>query len=176
MHRHHHTHSDTELDTHSPKHGFLHSWLLFGAYKQEFYRKKQVNKIPKDLYRDSSVKWLHEKYYKLFLAVVLLTATIDWRITVYFILMPVAYNMINSFHFTWSSHTPWWFGNYRNFNTKDDSQNNKLVSYMIGELHNNHHANPGLYNQAVGKGEFDVSAWIIDKLFIENDVDKQYKW
>lgn len=176
MHRHHHVHSDTELDTHSPKHGFFHSWVLFGAYNHKFYQDKQVNRIPKDLYRDKTVKWMHEHYYKLFLLVVVLTSLIDWRITIYFILMPVAYNMLNSFHFTWSSHVPWWFGNYRNFETKDDSQNNKLVSYMIGELHNNHHANPSLYNQAVKPDEFDTAAWFIDKLFIEKDPDRQYKW
>ena len=58
-------------------------------------------------------------------------------------------------------------GSYRNHNTLDNSYNNTVVNwYLLGEgLHNNHHAEPGNYNQAHAPGEFDLGAWIIKKFF-----------
>jgi stearoyl-CoA desaturase (delta-9 desaturase) len=47
---------------------------------------------------------------------------------------------------------------YRNFNTKDSSNNIKSLSFVtFGQaLHNNHHANPGSHNYAVMPSEYDV--------------------
>jgi fatty-acid desaturase len=34
----------------------------------------------------------------------------------------------------------------------------------MGEgLHNNHHAKPNEYNQAMAPGEFDIAGWIVEK-------------
>jgi stearoyl-CoA desaturase (delta-9 desaturase) len=49
------------------------------------------------------------------------------------------------------------FGGYRNFNTNDQSSNNKFVAFCIfGEgYQNNHHHDSGAINFAMKKGEFD---------------------
>lgn len=175
LHRHHHRHSDTELDTHNPKHGFWHSWLLYGTYKTEWYRNvKQLRQIPKDLYRDSTIKFVHDHYYKIILIISVIALAINWRIGIYFIMAPMAFSMLHNFFFSWASHVVKFPGNYRNFDTDDLSQNNRFISLLVCELHNNHHAYPHLYNEAIKTGEFDPAGWIVERIFIETDSKKQY--
>ena len=50
---------------------------------------------------------------------------------------------------------------YRNFDTKDKSRNDLLAGYLLGEWHNNHHANPASYTQQVKWWEFDIPTYII---------------
>lgn len=177
LHRHHHKHSDTELDTHNPKHGFWHSWLLYGTYKADWYRNvKQLRQIPKDLYRDSTIKFVHDHYYKIILILSVTALLINWRLYVYFVSAPMAFSMLHNFFFSWTSHVEKFPGNYRNFNTDDCSQNNRFVSLLVCELHNNHHANPHLYNEATELGEFDPAGYLVDHLFIEHNTEKQHNF
>ena len=64
---------------------------------------------------------------------------------------------------------------YRNFNTNDNSQNNIIVHwYTLGEgLHNNHHACPNEYNQAIKTNEFDIVGWLIKRFFIVDKNDNR---
>jgi fatty-acid desaturase len=177
LHRHHHKHADTELDTHNPEHGFWHSWLLYGTYKINWYRQvKQVTQFPKDIMRDPAIKFFHDHYYKLMYMFIIVTLIINWRVGVYFVLCPFAFSMLHNFFFSWTSHIPRFPGNYRTFNTNDQSQNNRFVGLMICELHNNHHDNPKLYNEAINPGEIDPSGWLIEHLFIEHNPEKQYRF
>jgi len=176
IHRHHHAHSDTELDTHSPRHGFWHSWLLYGLYCAEYYKNvKKVRVIPKDLARDPTVKFIHNYYYHIMFLLIAATAVIDWRITAYFILSPIALGMWDNFYLSWVSHVKYFPGNYRNFDLPDDTHNNKYAALMHGEFHHNHHHRPTAYNMAMVPGEFDLAAWLIDQLFIEQNPERQYK-
>ena len=176
IHRHHHAHSETELDTHSPRHGFWHSWLLYGLYSADYYKNvKKVRVIPKDLARDPIVKFIHNYYYHMMFALIIITALFDWRISVYFVLMPIALGMWDNFYLSWVQHVSYFPGNYRNFDLPDDSHNNKYAALMHGEFHHNHHHKPSEYNMAMVSGEFDLAAWIIDRIFIEHRLEKQYK-
>jgi fatty-acid desaturase len=176
IHRHHHANSDVELDTHSPRHGFWHSWLLYGLYGANYWKNvKKVRVIPKDLARDPMVKFVHHYYYHIMFSLVVATAMIDWRISAYFVLLPIALGMWDNFYLSWVSHVSYFPGNYRNFNLPDDTHNNKYAAFMHGEFHHNHHQNPTAYNMAMAPGEFDLAALIIDKFLIEHDTGKQYK-
>lgn len=176
IHRHHHAHSDSELDTHSPKQGFWHSWLLYGTYGTEYYKNvKRVRTIPKDLVRDPVIKFIHHYYYHMMFTVIVVASLIDWRFATYFILMPIALGMWDNFYLSWSSHVNGFPGNYKNFDLADCSHNNKYVALMHGEFHHNHHFKPSEYNTAMAPGEVDVAAWLIDKLLIEHNPEKQYK-
>lgn len=176
IHRHHHAQSDTELDTHSPRHGFWHSWLLYGTYGMDYYKNvKRVRVFPKDLARDPTVRFVHSYYYHMMFLIIAIAALIDWRIAAYFVLMPVALGMWDNFYLSWVSHVNYFPGNYRNFNLPDDTHNNKYAAFMHGEFHHNHHHRPTAYNMAMVPGEFDFAAWMIDRLLIEHDPVKQYK-
>lgn len=176
IHRHHHAHSDTELDTHSPRNGFWHSWLLYGLYDADYFKQvKKVRVIPKDLARDPTVKFVHHYYYHMMFAMILITAVIDWRICAYFLLLPVALGMWDNFYLSWVPHVKHFPGNYRNFDLPDQSHNNKYAALMHGEFHHNHHKQPSAYNTAMMPDEFDLAAWIIDHAFIEHDHKLKYQ-
>lgn len=177
LHHHHHRHSDQDLDTHSPLHGFWHSWLLYATYGSSYYLKeKKVRYLPRELFKDAWVRWIHHNYYRIWLTMVILAGLVHWRLAVYFVLVPVAIGSLHNFFFLYTSHVPRFPGNYRNFDTQDRSQNNRLVSLLVGELHNNHHKHPRLYDQAISAGEFDLAGWMVRKIFLENDPKKQYNY
>jgi stearoyl-CoA desaturase (delta-9 desaturase) len=99
---------------------------------------------------------------------------INWKIPVFCVAAPLGWYIFGSGVFvTTLSHikTPI---SYRNFETEDNSQNNKWIHwYTLGEgLHNNHHAHPEEYNQAMRKGEFDFSGWLVKTIFIVDSNDK----
>jgi stearoyl-CoA desaturase (delta-9 desaturase) len=52
---------------------------------------------------------------------------------------------------------------YQNYQGRDNSQNITWLNWItLGHgLHNNHHAQPGNYNHAHKKGEFDTAKWFI---------------
>ena len=64
-------------------------------------------------------------------------------------------------------HLPNRTANYRNFATADNSQNNLVTGWLIGEWHNNHHADPRNWNQKVKWWEWDMAAVIIKLIKID---------
>jgi stearoyl-CoA desaturase (delta-9 desaturase) len=93
---------------------------------------------------------------------------ISWKIPVFIIWAPLGWYIFGSGVFvTTLSHIKTKIS-YRNFETTDNSQNNKWIHwYTLGEgLHNNHHAFPNKYDQAMSPGEFDFSGWLVKKFFI----------
>jgi stearoyl-CoA desaturase (delta-9 desaturase) len=168
-HRHHHANADTDLDTHSPKESL---WLAAGLWlmkSYEFYLNvKKLRRVPTDLLRDTTVRYIDEHYYKIWLGILLVSFLISWKFAVFFVLSPLAWGYINAACITLAAHIklP---GSYRNFDTPDNSYNNKFIqSYMFGEgLHNNHHNAPAKYNEKVRPGEFDLIGLTIDKFLIK---------
>lgn len=169
-HRHHHVNADTALDTHSPKES---KWLAAGFWLMKSYdyylNVKKLRRVPTDLLRDPTVKFIDQYYYKVWLAILLVSLLINWKITIFFILSPLAWGYINAAFITLLSHIklP---GSYRNFETNDHSYNNKFIQlYMLGEaLHNNHHNSPNKYKESVLPGEFDFVGWVIEKFLVRN--------
>jgi stearoyl-CoA desaturase (delta-9 desaturase) len=181
-HRHHHKYSDQEFDIHSPKNNIWESLGLWEIKPFEWFNKvKQVRTLPKDLIRDPVIKFVHHNYFKiwgvLILFFVILGILIDWRIPVFILFAPLGWYIFGSGLFvTTLSHITTKIS-YRNFDTTDNSQNNKWIHwYTLGEgLHNNHHAHPTSYDQAMAKGEFDFSGWLVKKVFLIQENQKEWK-
>ena len=57
---------------------------------------------------------------------------------------------------------------YRNHETRDDSSNS-YIAVVIGEWHNNHHANPGRWWQGETWWEFDPPAFMIRHFFMKKE-------
>jgi len=149
----HHKYADVEGDPHPATAGWR-SWLWVGTNTNSTM---SVGTI-KRLLRDPLCVLTKEHYFKIYLGVLLFSAAIDPRITVYFFMIPAAWSFHASGFVTVMLHRH----GYRNFETKDLSRNMKLAGLFLGSpLHNNHHANPGRYNDAVNKGEVDLHGLLI---------------
>ena len=161
-HRHHHTYSDTKDDIHS-----VHNhWYDIFSPVTNHIRPANI-KIFRVLQHATHRK-ISSYWWIIFLIYCGLFAIIDWTWIFYFAFAGVAMNYL---HMTlvraWLVHIklP---GSYRNFDTPDQSWNNKWLQLIdLGEgLHNNHHKYPTRYSQATESHEFDPAAWII-KNFLE---------
>lgn len=169
-HRHHHRYADTEKDIHSPHESIILSSFTWQIQRPYWWLKvKEVKTLPKDLLRDKEIILVDKYYYHIWLLLSLITLSIHWKITVFFLLAPAGWayffgiiiNTISHFNF---------IGSYRNFETTDKSTNNKFLAFItLGEgLHNNHHAQSSKFNFAINSGEYDFAGWIIGKLFKNN--------
>jgi fatty-acid desaturase len=180
IHRHHHAFSDTDKDIHSPKAGFWQ--CVFGwSFKDPewFFQNRGMNiRNSKDLLRDPHNRFINIYYNKIWVALILITLLIHWKITVFFLLLPAGLETLNANFITnWMGHHSV-KRSYRNFETPDMSVNTSFLGILnFGETyHNNHHKYPTRYNFAVMPGEFDFSGWICEKLFVETDPSRQYKF
>lgn len=164
-HRYHHRAVDGEADLHSP-HNDGKFLTLIGAWAfhdVDWFLAKGTENV-RDLLRRPTLKFINDWYYTMWLAVLAITFAIDWRIAVFLVALPsfifhLELNIfVNTVGHSWG---------YRNFETEDQSRNNKWVqAWTLGEgLHNNHHARPYSYTFAVKTDESDISAWMIRKFF-----------
>jgi stearoyl-CoA desaturase (delta-9 desaturase) len=160
-HLHHHRHSDTDQDIHSPTQGWLHTALVWPLTV------KFTGASPKHLVRDKIVLWIHHNYFKIWIVLALLGCLIDWKVLLYFVLAPAGWSLLQSNiigNLLNHIKVP---GSYQNFTTNDNSWNNKWIQFIqVGEgLHNNHHHNMKLYNQAMMPDEHDPAATVIERFF-----------
>jgi len=151
-HRHHHRHSDTELDVHSPRHkGFWYShvgWIFTPRHDMADF-----STIP-DLTKYPELRWLdRNKYTPAFLLAVVCFLSMGWvgLVVGFFWSTVLLYHgsfMINSL-----AHV---FGKQR-YVTGDDSRNNWFLAiFTLGEgWHNNHHAYQRSTRQGFRWYEFD---------------------
>ena len=134
-HRHHHRHSDTDKDVHSPRHGFW--WSHIGWILSDEFETTDLAKI-KDFARYPELRWLnrHPIIVPLALAGALSAigglSALVWGFAVSTVLLWHGTFTINSL-----SHV---FGR-RRYQTDDDSKNNVVLALVtMGEgWHNNHH-------------------------------------
>jgi stearoyl-CoA desaturase (delta-9 desaturase) len=152
LHRHHHRHSDTPEDVHSPDKGFWWSyggWLLSGRYTATRYD------LVNDLAAYSELRWLNRWWLVppmlLGLAVYLAGR---WNAFVLgFCLSPAllfhTQALLDALTHVWGS---------RRYATPDTSRNNWLVSFvLLGEgWHNNHHHYQSSANQGFFWYEIDL--------------------
>jgi len=168
MHRNHHMYSDTTQDPHSPVRFGVLGVAVGQLRSYETTLRGLLRKSPKLTTLVSDLKFevsaLNRR--KLWLAPIFLHLTIavglglllgSWwpGLAYYFGIMshPVHGWMVNALAHRYG---------YRNFETKDQSTNNTLVSLLVfGEgLQNNHHARPKSANFAKKAGEVDMGYWL----------------
>lgn len=169
-HNHHHVHADKELDIANPREEGVIKACMWNLRTEEHWKQKQVKIFPRRLYRDSTVRFIHENYFKIWIVLSILTLLIDWKVFLFLLLFPVGHNNFVGVVAAVLLHVKM-PGSYRNFETDDLSWNNQYQVYvMLGEgYHNNHHRYPNAYNQAMRPGEFDLGGWVVEKFFLEKN-------
>jgi stearoyl-CoA desaturase (delta-9 desaturase) len=161
MHRHHHLHSDTEHDTHSPRHkGFLYShigWI--------FARRNDSADLAKvaDLVRYPELRFLHkfELGPALALAVLCFIAA-GWSGLV----VGFFWSTVLVYHATFCINSLAHVSGSTRYVTGDDSRNNWLLAlFTMGEgWHNNHHAFQSSVRQGFRWWEIDTTYYILRAL------------
>jgi stearoyl-CoA desaturase (delta-9 desaturase) len=160
-HRHHHLHSDTEHDIHSPRHkGFFYSHLgwIFSRIHDTFDPVKV-----EDWMRYPELRWLH-KYEKLpGLALAVLCYLIaGWPGLV----VGFFWSTVAVYHGTFCINSLAHVHGRKRYVTGDDSRNNWLLAiFTMGEgWHNNHHACQSSVRQGFRWYEWDPTFYILKVL------------
>ena len=146
QHLHHHRHSDTDKDIHSPKNGLLQSLILwpFNKARIESVFKDRASVVNLHKANSDPIVKITSDYFILInilflVSLCLITPLFVFYAGIAFVLEHIRLGLINSI-----THTDNFPGNYRNHETKDRSYNNillGLISLGFG-WHNNHHADP----------------------------------
>jgi stearoyl-CoA desaturase (delta-9 desaturase) len=160
-HRHHHLHSDTEFDVHSPRHtGFLYShmgWIF--ARRHDSFDMVKVD----DLARYPELMWLHrhERWPAYGLAVLCFLIGGWPGLFVGFFCSTVLV-----FHGTFCINSLAHVSGAKRYVTGDDSRNNWLLAiFTMGEgWHNNHHACQSSVRQGFRWWEYDPTYYILKAL------------
>ena len=160
-HRHHHLHSDTDKDVHSPRHkGFIYShvgWV--------FSRRHDLTDLVKieDFARYPELMWLHR--YELVPAIVLALICLavgGWSGLV----VGFFWSTVAVYHATFCINSLAHVRGRKRYVTGDDSRNNWLLAFFtMGEgWHNNHHAYQSSVRQGFRWWEVDPTFYILKAL------------
>jgi stearoyl-CoA desaturase (Delta-9 desaturase) len=160
-HRHHHLHSDTERDVHSPRHkGFLYShvgWIF--SHKHET---TDLTKVA-DLAKFPELMWLHR--FELVPAIVL--AILCFLVAGWpGLVVGFLWSTVAVYHGTFCINSLAHVRGTKRYVTGDDSRNNWLLAlFTMGEgWHNNHHAYQSSVRQGFRWWEFDPTFYILKAL------------
>ena len=183
VHRVHHQHSDHQPDPHTPRVSafWAHMGWLF-IDNRELSTASAYDRYAKDIIRDRYYFWLQRGlnwvwvYAAHAIAILLLglvagivaTGTVSGTIQVAakIFMWGVVMRTIFTWHVTWGINSVAHIWGYRNYETREDSQNNWLFALLTnGEgWHNNHHADPRSAQHGHKWWEVDVT-YISLKLF-----------
>jgi stearoyl-CoA desaturase (delta-9 desaturase) len=160
-HRHHHRHSDTELDVHSPRHrGFFYShvgWIFSPKHRGTDYS------VVTDLTQYPELVWIDKHQHISALALALLMfAWGGWPMLIVGFFWSTVLLYHGSFMINSLAHV---HGRQR-YVTGDDSRNNWLLAlFTMGEgWHNNHHAYQRSTRQGFRWWEIDVTFYVLKVL------------
>ncbi|PJG56602.1 acyl-CoA desaturase [Bradyrhizobium forestalis] len=157
-HRHHHLHSDTAHDVHSPRHkGFLYShvgWI--------FYRQHDATDLVKvsDLASYPELMWLH----RLELLPAIVLAGLCFLIAGWSgLVVGFLWSTVLLYHATFCINSLAHVRGRRRYVTGDDSRNNWLLALLtMGEgWHNNHHAYQASARQGFYWYEIDLTYYVL---------------
>ena len=160
-HRNHHLHSDTPLDTHSPRHkGFWFShvgWMFTPRHDQ--FDPKRVG----DLYKYPELRWLAE--YELVPALVLGVLAFligGWP----GLIVGFVWSTVAVYHGTFAINSVAHVFGRKRYVTGDDSRNNWMLAvFTMGEgWHNNHHAFQSSVRQGFRWWEWDPTYYLLKAL------------
>lgn len=160
-HRHHHLHSDTETDVHSPRHkGFVYSHLGW-----IFSRKNDAADLVKvaDFARYPELMWLHKHELVPPVVLALLSVFIaGWSGLV----VGFFWSTVLVYHATFCINSLAHVRGRRRYVTGDDSRNNWLLAlFTMGEgWHNNHHAYQSSVRQGFRWWEIDATFYLLKAL------------
>jgi stearoyl-CoA desaturase (Delta-9 desaturase) len=160
-HRHHHLHSDTETDVHSPRHkGFVYSHLGW-----IFSRKNDAADLVKvaDFARYPELMWLHK--HELVPPAVL--AVLSFLIAGWSgLVVGFFWSTVLVYHATFCINSLAHVRGRRRYVTGDDSRNNWLLAlFTMGEgWHNNHHAYQSSARQGFRWWEIDATFYLLKAL------------
>ena len=160
-HRHHHLHSDTETDVHSPRHqGFVYSHLGW-----IFSRKNDVADLVKvaDFARYPELMWLHKHELVPPVVLALLSVLIaGWSGLV----VGFFWSTVLVYHATFCINSLAHVRGRRRYVTGDNSRNNWLLAlFTMGEgWHNNHHAYQSSVRQGFRWWEIDATFYLLKAL------------
>jgi sn-1 stearoyl-lipid 9-desaturase len=156
LHRHHHLHSDQDLDHHDSKKGFLWSHVRWMCY--EIPAESDIPRFTKDLVNDRFYNFLNDYFFPLQVVLgVILYAIGSWP----FVFWGVFARLVIVYHCTWLVNSATHKFGYRNFETTDNSTNCwwvALTTYGEG-WHNNHHAYQYSARHGMKWWELDIT-WI----------------
>jgi len=160
-HRHHHLHSDTPHDVHSPRHkGFFYShvgWI--------FFRQHDLTDLVKvaDFASFPELRWLHrfEQLPAVMLGLVCFSIAGWSGLVVGFV-----WSTVLLFHATFCINSLAHVHGRKRYVTGDDSRNNWLLAFFtMGEgWHNNHHACQSSVRQGFRWWEIDVTFYVLKAL------------
>ena len=157
-HRHHHKHSDTPLDAHSPAHiGFwkAHVAWVFDPTLVEIDRAnvKDLSRYPELRFLEKH-KWFPLVGYAFGCFAIAGLAGVVWGFVISTLAVFHGTMLINSMAHVWGS---------RRYATKDDSRNNALLAIVtLGEgWHNNHHHCMTSARQGFFWWEIDVTYYVL---------------
>ncbi len=160
-HRHHHLHSDTQQDVHSPRHkGFVYSHLGW-----VFSRKHDATYLVKvaDLASFPELRWLHK--FEVMPAAVL--AVLCFLIAGWSgLVVGFLWSTVLVYHATFCINSLAHVHGRKRYVTGDDSRNNWLLAFFtLGEgWHNNHHAYQSSVRQGFRWWEIDVTFYVLKAL------------
>ena len=160
-HRHHHLHSDTSRDVHSPRHkGFIYShvgWI--------FARRHDATDLVKvaDFASFPELRWLHKFEVLPAVAIAVLCFLIaGWS----GLIVGFLWSTVLLYHATFCINSLAHVHGRKRYVTGDDSRNNWLLAFFtMGEgWHNNHHAYQSSVRQGFRWWEIDVTFYILKAL------------
>jgi stearoyl-CoA desaturase (delta-9 desaturase) len=165
----HHVHSDTEEDPHTPNKGMWYAFLTWHKeqkyFDQHVSRRVLVNYVRRGFVNDKFYQILNDYHMAINYGTLILIALLfGWKVALYGFWMGIWFTLLNTSTVTAFSHKKW-FG-YRNFETKDNSVNNRVGAILtFGEmLHNNHHRYWKATNNSQHWSEIDISGLVIERL------------
>jgi len=160
-HRHHHLHSDTEIDVHSPKHhGFLYAhvgWIFARKHEEADYS------VVPDLTRYPELVWLERHPYIVAAALAGLCFLIEgWP----GLIVGFFWSTVLLYHGTFMINSLAHVHGKQRYVTGDDSRNNWWLAIItLGEgWHNNHHAYQRSTRQGFRWWEFDPTYYVLKAL------------
>ncbi|SDF35960.1 stearoyl-CoA desaturase (delta-9 desaturase) [Bradyrhizobium brasilense] len=157
-HRHHHLHSDTEQDVHSPGHkGFVHSHLGWIFYRQ--HDATDLTKVA-DFASYPELMWLH----RLEVLPAIVVAGLCFLIAGWpGLVVGFFWSTVLLYHATFCINSLAHVHGRRRYVTGDDSRNNWLLAlFTMGEgWHNNHHAYQSSARQGFRWWEIDVTYYVL---------------
>ena len=160
-HRHHHLHSDTGHDVHSPRHhGFIYShlgWIFSRKHDEPDFAKVS------DLTRYPELMWLHKfEVLPAILLAGLCFLLAGWSGLV----VGFLWSTVLVYHATFCINSLAHVSGRKRYVTGDDSRNNWLLAiFTMGEgWHNNHHAYQSSVRQGFKWWEFDPTYYLLRAL------------